>query len=126
MIFSLTPPLLELLILSIVDQGDSYGYQISQMIKPVSGLKDSALYPVLKRLSEHRYIEAYDRQFQGRNRKYYRMTEPGRGYYQMLVREWQAYQDQIAEIIRGQKGADDEQGTVYEAVKEEAAASSEG
>ena len=90
MIFSLTPPLLELLILSIVDQGDSYGYQISQRIKPVSGLKDSALYPVLKRLSEHRYIEAYDRQFQGRNRKYYRMTEPGRGYYQMLVREWQA------------------------------------
>ena len=32
MIFSLTPPLLELLILSIVDQGDSYGYQISQIL----------------------------------------------------------------------------------------------
>lgn len=103
MIFSLTPPLLELLILSIVDQGDSYGYQISQRIKPVSGLKDSALYPVLKRLSENHYIEAYDRQYQGRNRKYYRMTAQGREYYGMLAREWQAYQQQIARIIEGEE-----------------------
>ncbi len=126
MIFSLTPPLLELLILSIVDQEDSYGYQISQRIRPVSGLKDSALYPVLKRLSENRCIEAYDRQYQGRNRKYYRMTEQGRGYYQMLAREWQAYQEQIARIIEGGGNPEHEQGTVHETAETETASSSEG
>lgn len=108
MIYPLTPPLLEMLILSIVDRGDSYGYQISQQLKPVSGLKDSALYPVLKRLSESGYIEAYDSTYQGRNRKYYRMTAPGRDYYHMLAQAWTEYQDAIQKIMEGEGELEDE------------------
>lgn len=101
MIFSLTPPLLEMLILSIVDREDSYGYSISQKLKPISGLKDSALYPVLKRLSENGYIQAYDKPFQGRNRKYYRMTDAGRKYYRLLAEEWNLYEESIRQIMKG-------------------------
>lgn len=101
MIYPLTPPLMEMLILSIVDRGDSYGYQISQRIKPVWGLKDSALYPVLKRLSESGYIQAYDKPFQGRNRKYYHMTESGHAYYQMLTQEWKGHLEAIQRIMEG-------------------------
>lgn len=101
MIFTLTPPLLEMLILSIVDREDSYGYSISQKLKPVSGLKDSALYPVLKRLSENGYIQSYDRPFQGRNRKYYRLTDTGRNYYLSLTEEWKSYQEAIRQIMKG-------------------------
>ena len=126
MAFQVTAPLLDGCVLAVLEQGDAYGYNLTQQLRREIDLSESTLYPVLRRLQRDGHLTVYDEQFQGRNRKYYRMTEPGRGYYQMLVREWQAYQDQIAEIIRGQKGADDEQGTVYEAVKEEAAASSEG
>lgn len=101
MTYPLTPPLLEMLILSIVDKEDSYGYSISQKLKPISGLKDSSLYPFLKRLSENGYIQAYDKPFQGRNRKYYRMTEPGENYYHMLSDEWEAHLDAIRQIMKG-------------------------
>ena len=38
MIFPLSPPMFDLLILSITEQEDSNGYQLSQMIKNVSGV----------------------------------------------------------------------------------------
>ncbi len=101
MVYPLTPPLTEMLMLSIVNRGDSYGYQISQRLKPVSCMKDSALYPVLKRLSENGYIEAYDKIFQGRNRKYYQMTDTGRAYFKMLSDEWTLYVAQVQSIMEG-------------------------
>ena len=78
MIFPLSPPMFDLLILSITEKEDSYGYQLSQKIKNVSGVKDSTLYPILKRLQEQGYLSVYDQPFQGRNRRYYRITESGR------------------------------------------------
>lgn len=107
MIYPLNPPLLELLILSIVKKGDSYGYLISQQLKNVSNLKDSALYPVLKRLSENGFVEVYDQQFQGRNRKYYRITQAGIVQYEALAEEWNRYCDYIEEIMSGKESGED-------------------
>ena len=45
----------DFLVLSIIAEGDAYGYQISQIIKRVSDTKDSALYPILKKLQEKGY-----------------------------------------------------------------------
>ena len=78
MIYPLNPLLTELLVLAMICQQDSYGYQISQQLKTVSNLKDSALYPILRRLAQNQYVDIYDQQFQGRNRKYYKITEAGR------------------------------------------------
>lgn len=108
MIYPLTPPLLELLVLSVIGRGDSYGYQISQELKAVSSLKDSALYPVLKRLAENGLVSVYDKQYQGRNRKYYRLTEAGITYHQRLVQEWKAYEGAIWNIIDSVGGVSDE------------------
>ena len=58
MIFPLSPPMFDLLILSITEKEDSYGYQLSQKIKKVSGVKDSTLYPILKRLQEQGYLSS--------------------------------------------------------------------
>lgn len=99
MTYPLNPVLMELLILSLVCKEDSYGYQISQQMKTVSNLKDSALYPVLRRLSEQHYVDTYDQQFQGRNRKYYRITEAGERQKEYLEKEWLAYVAAIQEIL---------------------------
>ena len=91
----------DLLILSITDKEDSYGYQLSQKIKNVSGVKDSTLYPILKRLQEQGFLSVYDQPFQGRNRRYYQITDPGRERYRKLTAEWQLHKEAIDQILKG-------------------------
>lgn len=103
MVYPLNAPLMELLLLSIISKEDSYGYIISQNLKKVSNLKDSALYPVLKKLSDQNYVEIYDEQYQGRNRKYYRITPTGEAHRQELKSEWSSYCEEIDKIIEESK-----------------------
>lgn len=106
MVYPLNQPLTELLLLSIISQNDSYGYIISQRLKKVSNLKDSALYPILKRLSDQNDVEIYDQQFQGRNRKYYRITKKGEEHCQELRSEWSQYCNDINAIINALQETD--------------------
>lgn len=101
MVYPVSPPLLELLVLSMVSREDSYGYQISRQMKRVTEMKDSALYPVLRRLADGGFVEVYDRQFQGRNRKYYRITQAGRQEAERLRQEWDAHVDAVRGILDG-------------------------
>lgn len=110
MIYPLNQPLTELLILSIISKNDSYGYIISQSLKKVSNLKDSALYPILKRLSDQQFVEIYDQQYQGRNRKYYRITTSGDTHRTELMNEWREYCKEIEAILH----ASQETGTMLE------------
>ncbi len=102
MIYPFTAPLLDFLVLSIIRREDSYGYQISQQLKRVASMKDSTLYPILKRLSDSGYVDTYDQPFQGRNRKYYRITANGIQQQKLLFEEWQAYTDAITAILQGE------------------------
>ena len=101
MTFSLNAPMLDFLVLSVIAEGDAYGYQISQIIKRSARTKDSALYPILKRLQENGYVETYDEQYQGRNRRYYRITGSGRIRQKELLKEWEEYKFIIDDIVKG-------------------------
>lgn len=105
MVYPLNPALMELLVLSMICREDSYGYQISRQMKRVAQMKDSTLYPVLRRLAENAYVDVYDQQFQGRNRKYYRITETGRKQQQMLAHEWNAFTAIVNEIMENSRRA---------------------
>ena len=76
--------LTECLILSVVEQQDSYGYEISQTVKMVASIKESTLYPILRRLETDGYLTTYSEEFQGRKRKYYSITEDGRKQLEYL------------------------------------------
>ncbi len=70
------------LVLSILQRGDSYGYEIIQQVRELSGGEmewaDGMLYPILHRLEKKQQIEAYWQQAEnGRRRKYYRITSQG-------------------------------------------------
>ena len=99
MLFTLNGPMTDFLILSVVSREDAYGYQISQIIKQVSNTKDSALYPVLKRLQENNYVETYDQPFQGRNRKYYTITPLGREQYEQLKKNGPALNRRLMKLL---------------------------
>ena len=59
MYFPVSALLIEFMILSIVNREDSYGYEISQTIKLVADIKESTLYPILKKLEKAGYVTTY-------------------------------------------------------------------
>ena len=101
MYFPVSSLLTEFLILAVVDREDSYGYEISQTVKLVADIKESTLYPILRRLEQSGYLTTYNRQYQGRNRKYYAMTDAGRTQLAFLREEWHAYRTTIDDITEG-------------------------
>jgi DNA-binding PadR family transcriptional regulator len=83
------------LVLAILSGRDSYGYEIIQQVKELSGhtleWTDGMLYPVLHRLEEHGYVEAYWRVADsGRRRKYYRILSAGIQELSRLRRHWES------------------------------------
>lgn len=101
MYFPVSALLIEYLILTIVDTQDSYGYEISQTIKMVADIKESTLYPILKKLEKSGFVTTYTQEYQGRKRKYYSITESGKEQMQYLNKEWLSYRDTIDGIIEG-------------------------
>lgn len=101
MYYPISSLLIEFLILSMLASKDSYGYEISQTIKMVSQIKESTLYPILRKLENNSHVTAYVREYQGRKRKYYTITDKGREQLIFLKSEWQSYRDTIDGIIEG-------------------------
>ena len=93
--------LTECLILSVVEQQDSYGYEISQTVKLVAAIKESTLYPILRKLETGGYLTTYSEEFQGRKRKYYSITEEGRRQLEYLRKEWRKYRNTVDDIVEG-------------------------
>lgn len=82
------------LVLSILDEGESYGYAIQKRIDELSGGEmewtDGMLYPLLHRLDRLGYVEArWDAPEGGRRRRYYRITSEGRKALSEQRRQWQ-------------------------------------
>ena len=101
MYYPISALLIECLILSILNVKESYGYEISQTIKMVSQIKESTLYPILRKLETNGYVTTYVREYQGRKRKYYIITEKGREQLHFLEGEWKSYRDTIDGIMEG-------------------------
>lgn len=101
MYYPLSALLIECLILSIVKEHDSYGYDISQTIKQVASIKESTLYPILKRLEQAGYLTTYSQAYNNRTRKYYAITDAGEKQLHYLQNEWREYRDAIDRIIEG-------------------------
>ena len=101
MYFPTSSALIEFLILAVLGQGDSYGYEISQTIKLIANIKESTLYPILKKLGASGFLTTYSREFQGRMRKYYSLTNRGVEQLITLKEEWTLYTDTVNGIIEG-------------------------
>lgn len=101
MYFPTSSILIEFLILAIIDREDSYGYEISQTIKLAANIKESTLYPILKKLEKAGYMTTYNQAYQGRKRKYYSITQEGKNQLQFLNEEWLTYKETLDGIVEG-------------------------
>jgi len=79
-------------VLSILNEGDDYGYSIIKKIKKLSNnqleWKEGSLYPVLSKLENKGYLKSYFKITDGRKRKYYSINQTGKGHLEKLKEEW--------------------------------------
>ncbi|MDN5365395.1 MAG: PadR family transcriptional regulator, regulatory protein PadR [Thermacetogenium sp.] len=94
------------IILNILRQGDSYGYEICKKIIALSGrryeLKETTLYSAFRRLEQDGLIISYwGDESQGGRRKYYRITDKGREFYEKNKKDWDFAKEVIEKLIKG-------------------------
>ena len=77
----------------------TYGYKITQDVREVIDISESTLYPVLRRLMKDVCLEVYDLAIDGRNRRYYKITEKGRAQLNLYQGEWVRYAAKITRIL---------------------------
>jgi PadR family transcriptional regulator PadR len=93
------------LVLTILTEGESYGYAIIKRVGELSGgeLKwtDGMLYPLLHRLERNGYVAAsWGKSEIGRRRKYYRLTDRGLEQLSRQRRQWQVVDSTLRGIWR--------------------------
>ena len=90
MVFNTGAALLDGIVLAVVSREaeGTYGYKITQDVRKAIDISESTLYPVLRRLQKENCLETYDMAFDGRNRRYYKLTETGRAQLKLYKSEW--------------------------------------
>ncbi len=101
MSFQLGAPLLDACVLAILTREDAYGYILTQNVKDVINISESTLYPVLRRLQTDSYLSTYDKPYQGRNRRYYKITDRGKELCNKYIAEWNEYKEKVDHILIG-------------------------
>jgi len=99
MIIQASGLLLDGCVLSLISKEDAYGYSLTQQVKTALGVSESTLYPVMRRLQTEGSLTAYDVSHNGRNRRYYQITDKGREKYESCAREWENFTQRVNHIM---------------------------
>lgn len=91
---ALLPGSAELLLLSLLSEGEMYGYQMSEELRRRSDgtfeMKAGTLYPILHGMEQAGRVESFEKEGEpsGRPRRYYRITRAGRAALAEQRQEW--------------------------------------
>ena len=92
------------LILSLLNRKDMYGYEMIKEIelrsKGIFSFKEGTLYPILHSLENENYIEAYwDSSNGNRKRKYYKITTAGKKVLIEKEKEWKLFSSTVNNVL---------------------------
>ena len=95
-----------LLVLSLLESGDMYGYQMIEELARRSNdtfqMKEGTLYPILHALEQGKYLTSYQQQAPtGRQRKYYHLTRRGRELLADKKEEWKNFRQGGSDVLSG-------------------------
>ena len=93
------------IILFLLLDSPSYGYEISKQIKELSKekyvIKETTLYSAFTRLEKNGFIESfYGDETNGKRRTYYKIISKGNEYYQEKCKEWILTKEVVEKFIR--------------------------
>lgn len=103
MVFQIGSAILDACVLAILKEEDTYGYKLTQKVKEYLEISESTLYPVLRRLQKENYLQTYDQEVMGRNRRYYCLTEKGKEMVVYYQQEWENFSRKIDGILKGEE-----------------------
>ena len=87
----------------LLDQ-PSYGYEISRRIRELSEekyvIKETTLYSAFTRMEKNGYVQSFSQTAEnGKRRTYYSITDAGRAWYAEKCVEWQLTKDVVDRFI---------------------------
>lgn len=99
---------IDTMILYILKNAPSYGYEISKNIKNISegkyAIKETTLYSAFTRMEKNGYIESFianpESEGNGKKRTYYRVTDVGNKYYTEKCSEWKLTKEVVEKFIK--------------------------
>lgn len=94
----------DIIILSLLKEKDSYGYEISTNIRLRTEekyvMKETTLYSAFNRMEKSGWVHSYQGDVtHGRRRTYYHITSEGLAYYQEKCEEWEITKDIVERFI---------------------------
>jgi DNA-binding PadR family transcriptional regulator len=94
---------LDMLVLSIVDDGPTHGYAVVAELRRRTGgdfdLPEGTVYPALYRLERAKLLSSGWSEMGGRRRRVYRLTRSGRKALAVRRAEWAAFSRNVASVI---------------------------
>ena len=96
-----------LLVLTLLESGDMYGYQMIEELSRRSNdafqFQEGTLYPILHSLEERGEVRSYERESTaGRLRRYYQLTRQGVNTLARCRREWEKFCKSFGKVVGGE------------------------
>ncbi len=92
-----------LLVLSVLENKDLYGYRIIRELEIRSEnafeMSEGTLYPILHALEKETYLESYWQEVDGRERKYYHITRHGKKQLAEGKQEWREFTKDVNKVL---------------------------
>ncbi|MBN1500558.1 MAG: PadR family transcriptional regulator [Spirochaetes bacterium] len=91
---------LELCVLTLLQNDDRYGYELVSRISQNIEISEGTIYPLLRRLQKDGNVTTYLRESnEGPPRKYYKLTESGKKMCSELTDEWFGFVKKVNIIL---------------------------
>ena len=95
--------LLEVCVLSVIRDEESYGYKIISELEPYIKISESTLYPILRRLEASGAVTTHSVEHSGRLRKYFAITAIGRAKIAEFIEDMEEFKKISRFITRSGK-----------------------
>jgi PadR family transcriptional regulator PadR len=93
---------LDLCVLALLSQHDSYAYEIASRLAEAIGMGEGTIYPLMRRLQAEGLVETYlEESPSGPSRKYYRLTDTGHASFASQKAAWGSFAQAVQTILGG-------------------------
>ena len=96
---------ISMLLLQLLSEKDMYGYEMIEELEKrseyVFSLKEGTMYPLLHAMESKKHLVSYEKEAQGKMRRYYTITKQGRAELLKKKEAWETYSKAVGQVIGG-------------------------
>ena len=97
---------LELCVLALLSQQDSYAYELASRLAATVGMGEGTIYPLMRRMQTDGLVKTYlEESSSGPPRKYYQLTKAGHAALAAQKAEWTVFTASVAKVLSDAKVA---------------------